>query len=233
MLELKGLSKEFLVHQWGRRIEGFRDVSFSVNEGEFFGLSGQSGSGKSSLIKCIYRTYIPTAGKAVYKSPCNGLVDLAALPEHGILRLRKREIGYVPQFLQVVPRVPAVDVVAEPLFCRGVDLEEARERAEDLLSRLLLPRKLFDAYPSTFSGGEQQRVNLARAIIAGFSLLLLDEPTASLDKRAREIISEMLWEEKQRGATIVCISHDTAFLNNLADCIGIMKEGRMMEVLEA
>jgi alpha-D-ribose 1-methylphosphonate 5-triphosphate synthase subunit PhnL len=126
-----------------------------------------------------------------------------------------------------------VDVVAEPLFCRGVDLDEARERAEDLLSGLLLPRKLFDAYPSTFSGGEQQRVNLARAVIAGFSLLLLDEPTASLDKRAREIISEMLWEEKRRGATIICVSHDTAFLNNLADCIGVMKEGRMMEVLEA
>lgn len=127
----------------------------------------------------------------------------------------------------------SVDIVAEPLVRRGMDSDRAAERAEDLLSRLLLPKRLFDAYPSTFSGGEQQRVNLSRAIIAGFDLLLLDEPTASLDKRVKDIISEILWEEKRRGATIVCISHDTAFLSELADRIGFMKGGRMTEVLES
>lgn len=233
MLEVKGLCKEFTVHQWGRRIEGFSDISFSVDEGEFFGLSGQSGSGKSSLMKCIYRTYIPTSGAAVYQSPFNGKVDLATLPEHDLLALRIGEIGYVPQFLRAVPRVSSVDVVAEPLVKRGVDPDEAAERAEDLLRRLLLPKRLFEAYPSTFSGGEQQRVNLSRAIIAGFNLLLLDEPTASLDRRAKDIISEILWEEKRRGATIVCISHDTTFLSDLADRIGFMKGGRMTEVLDA
>ena len=233
MLEVKELTKRFTVHQCSRSIRGFDDVSFLVRSGEFFGLSGKSGSGKSSLIKCINRTYIPTSGEIVYSSRSMGDVNLSALPECDILKLRSCEIGYVPQFLRVVPRVPAVDVVAEPLVKRGRKIEEAREAASLMLERLLLPEKLFDAYPNTFSGGEQQRVNLARGIIAGFDLLLLDEPTASLDAEAKTITAEILQEEKDRGATIICVSHDLSFLSRLSDRTGMMKDGRLTEVLEA
>ncbi|MCD6214681.1 MAG: phosphonate C-P lyase system protein PhnL [Candidatus Desulfofervidus sp.] len=230
-LEIKGLSKEFFLHQWVRKIEGFRDVSFAVDKGECFGIFGQSGSGKSSLIRCIYRTYIPTKGEIWYES-CEGKVNLATLPEYDVLKLRKEEIGYVSQFLRVVPRVSAVDVVAEPLIKRGLPVEEARAAASSLLERFLIPENLFDSYPSTFSGGELQRVNLARALITKFNLLLLDEPTASLDEGMKQIVTEMLREEKDRGATIICISHDVSFLNALADRVGVMKGGRMVEILE-
>ena len=149
-----------------------------------------------------------------------------------MLKLRKEEIGYVSQFLRVVPRVSAVDVVAEPLIKRGLPVEEARAAASSLLERFLIPENLFDSYPSTFSGGELQRVNLARALITKFNLLLLDEPTASLDEGMKQIVTEMLREEKDRGATIICISHDASFLNALADRVGVMKGGRMVEILE-
>ncbi len=230
-LEIKGLSKEFFLHQWVRKIEGFRDVSFAVDKGECFGIFGQSGSGKSSLIRCIYRTYIPTKGEIWYESR-EGKVNLATLPEYEVLKLRKEEIGYVSQFLRVVPRVSAVGVVAEPLIKRGMPVEEARAAASSLLERFLIPKNLFGAYPSTFSGGELQRVNLARALITKFNLLLLDEPTASLDEGMKQIVTEMLREEKDRGATIICISHDASFLNALADRVGVMKGGRMVEILE-
>jgi len=229
-IEIRGLSKEFLLHQWGRRIEGFRDVSFTVGKSESFGISGPSGSGKSSLIRCIYRTYIPNKGEILYELR-NGKVNLATLPEYEVLKLRKKEIGYVSQFLRVVPRVSAVDVVAEPLIKTGMPVEEARAAASSLLERLLIPKKLFDAYPSTFSGGELQRVNLARALITKFQLLLLDEPTASLDEGIKEIVIEMLREEKDRGATIICVSHDAPFLNAIADRVAVMKGGRMVEIL--
>lgn len=230
-IEIRGLSKEFLLHQWGRRIDGFRDVSFAVGKSESFGISGPSGSGKSSLIRCIYRTYIPNKGEILYELR-NGKVNLATLPEYEVLKLRKKEIGYVSQFLRVVPRISAVDVVAEPLIKTGMPVEEARAAASSLLERLLIPKKLFDSYPSTFSGGELQRVNLARALITKFHLLLLDEPTASLDEGIKEIVIEMLREEKDRGATIICVSHDASFLNALADRVAVMKGGRMVEILE-
>jgi alpha-D-ribose 1-methylphosphonate 5-triphosphate synthase subunit PhnL len=230
-IEIRGLSKEFLLHQWGRRIDGFRDVSFAVGKSESFGISGPSGSGKSSLIRCVYRTYIPNKGEILYELR-NGKVNLATLPEYEVLKLRKKEIGYVSQFLRVVPRISAVDVVAEPLIKTGMPVEEARAAASSLLERLLIPKKLFDSYPSTFSGGELQRVNLARALITKFHLLLLDEPTASLDEGIKEIVIEMLREEKDRGATIICVSHDASFLNALADRVAVMKGGRMVEILE-
>jgi alpha-D-ribose 1-methylphosphonate 5-triphosphate synthase subunit PhnL len=230
-IEIKCLSKEFFLHRWSRKIGGFSDISFSVEKEEFFGISGESGAGKSSLIKCIYRTYIPNKGEIWYESS-NGQVNLTTLSEYEVLKLRKTEMGYVSQFLRVVPRVSAVDVVAEPLIKKGVQLDEARAEAASLLEMFLIPQKIFDAYPSTFSGGEKQRVNLARALITKFDLLLLDEPTASLDNDIKAIVIEMLREEMKRGTTMVCVSHDASFLNALADRVGVMKGGRMVEILE-
>jgi alpha-D-ribose 1-methylphosphonate 5-triphosphate synthase subunit PhnL len=218
MLKLENLSKSFIVHTLGGKvINGCERVSFSIGPGELLGLAGPSGSGKSSILKCIYRTYIPTSGVVHYVSEEFGPVDLTQASEHVIVRLRSREIGYVTQFLKVLPRVPAVDVVAEPLMWRGVPLEEARRNACDMLDRLRIPRVLYDAYPATFSGGEQQRVNVARAVIARPRLLLLDEPTASLDRLSVGIIVDMLRDLKKEGCTMIGIFHDRNLMESVAD----------------
>lgn len=220
MLKLENLSKSFTVHTLGGKvIHGCERVSFSAGPGELLGLAGPSGSGKSSILKCIYRTYIPTSGAMIYSSGEFGPVDLVRASEHTIVRLRSREIGYVTQFLKVPPRVSAVDVVAEPLAWRGVPLDEARKDARDMLDRLHIPRVLFDAYPATFSGGEQQRINVARAVVARPRLLLLDEPTASLDQLSVGIIVSILRDLKKEGCTMIGIFHDRGLMESVADRI--------------
>lgn len=218
MLEVDDLSKTFTIHILGGKvIRGFRGVSFRLGAGEFLGLAGRSGSGKSSVLKCVYGTYLPTTGRVRYASERFGTVDLADGCEQSLLMVRGREMGYVSQFLRVIPRVSAVDVVAEPLFRLGADPGDARRRAADLLERLSIPRALHDAYPATFSGGEQQRINIARAVIWEPRLLLLDEPTASLDRRAQEGVLDLLGELKRKGTAMIGIFHDPASLEAVAD----------------
>lgn len=218
MLEVSGLAKSFAVHALGgKRIEGFVDVGFLVAAGEALVLAGPSGSGKSSVLKCIYRTYLPTAGSARYHPRRGSVVDLAQASEHEMLRLRSDEIGCVTQFLRVIPRVPAVDIVAEPLLRRNTPPCEARGRAADLLARLQIPAALHEAFPAAFSGGEQQRVNIARAVIGEPRLLLLDEPTASLDRTATGIVLELLAELKCQGTAMVAIFHDREAAEKIAD----------------
>src|SRR5271157_5056506 len=174
----------------GTRIEAFRDVSFTLAEGQFLGVSGPSGSGKSSLLKCLYRTYLPSAGAIWYTDAGSVTRNLAAEDEHVILGLRRREIGHVSQFFPVIPRVSALDTIANGMVARGFAREESTARARELLGRLSIPRSLWDMFPSTFSGGEKQRINIIHAVIAQPRLLLLDEPTASLDSEsAREAVS--------------------------------------------
>jgi alpha-D-ribose 1-methylphosphonate 5-triphosphate synthase subunit PhnL len=218
MLTVTRLSKTFTIHQLnGKRIQGVPPVSFAVGPGRSLALSGPSGTGKSSILKCIYRTYLPSTGEIRYQSPELGEVDLATLSEPEMVRLRRQEIGYVTQFLRVIPRVPATGVVAEPLLRRGVPEPEALEQAATLLRRLRIPEELLDAYPVTFSGGEQQRVNIARAVISQPSLLLLDEPTASLDKASVSIVIDLLRELQAGGTTMVMIFHDPDIMDALAD----------------
>lgn len=218
MLTVRDLSKTFTIHQLnGKQIEGVPPVSFSVDKGKSLALSGPSGTGKSSILKCLYRTYSPTSGSILYQSHSSGEVDLATLPEYSMVHLRNKEIGYVTQFLRVIPRVPATGVVAEPLLRRGVPENEAMDQAAALLRRLRIPEELLDAYPVTFSGGEQQRVNIARAMIAQPRLLLLDEPTASLDKASISIVIDLLRELQAGGTTMVMIFHDPEIMNALAD----------------
>lgn len=219
LLSVRGLSKRFELHVLGGKvIEGCRDVSFDVQPGEFLGIAGPSGTGKSTILKCIYRTYLSSAGEVRYASATGGVVDLASAPERAVLALRRDEIGYVSQFLRVIPRVPARDVVAEPLLRGGrVGREEALRRAAELLDELRLPASLHDAYPATFSGGEQQRVNVARAAIWEPRLLLLDEPTASLDRESVRIVLDVLRRLRERGTTMIGIFHDPALIAAVAD----------------
>lgn len=223
MLQVKNLCKTFIVHiLGGKKIDAIRDVSFNVEAGQFVGISGPSGSGKSSVLKCIHRTYLPSSGAVVYRSE-NGPVNLAAATERRVIELRRSEIAYVSQFLRVVPRVSALDVVAEPLYRRGIGVEEGRGLARELLRLLNIPEYLHDAYPSTFSGGEQQRVNIARAVIGRPRLLLLDEPTASLDKDSERRVLDLLANLKSQQMAMVGIFHDPDIMRSACDNIYYLK----------
>jgi alpha-D-ribose 1-methylphosphonate 5-triphosphate synthase subunit PhnL len=231
LLRVTGLQKSFVLHALGGKvISGCRELSFALPAGGFLALAGPSGAGKSTVLKCIYRTYLPSAGTIHYRSGEMGEVDLARAPERTVLELRRREIGYVAQFLRVVPRVPAREVIMEPLLRDGVEPAEARERAERLLERLHIPRALFDASPSSFSGGEQQRINVARAVLRPPRLLLLDEPTASLDRESVAVVRGLLAELRARGTTMLGIFHDLAAVEGLADRVLRMEPAGAGEV---
>jgi len=221
MISVENLSKQFTLHILNEKnIEACRDVSFSVPAGQFLGLAGPSGAGKSTVLKCIYRTYLPSSGAVHYHSAGYGTVDLTTISDREMIDIRTGEIGYVSQFLKVVPRVSALDVVMEPIIARnGVTREEARERAVTLLERLRIPRTLFDAYPATFSGGEQQRINIAHGVSWKPRLLLLDEPTASLDKESVGIVVEILKELRAEGTTMIGIFHDHELMAAVTDAI--------------
>ncbi len=224
---MENLSKTFNIHILGNKIiNAFCGVSFHVKSGEFLGLSGPSGSGKSTILKCIYRTYLSSGGNIWFDSAEYGKLNIATAPNQTILNIRRREVGYVSQFLKVIPRVPAIDIVAERLVTRGrLSPDKARTRAGELLERLDIPTYLFDAYPCSFSGGEQQRVNVARAVIWAPRLLLLDEPTASLDKHSIAIVTDLLRELKYEGTTMIGIFHDRIIIDSVADKKYEMKPG--------
>jgi alpha-D-ribose 1-methylphosphonate 5-triphosphate synthase subunit PhnL len=217
ILEINDLSKVFNLHILNnKKLEALKSINFTIEEGEIIGLTGKSGSGKSSLMKCIYRTYLASGGQIKYKSK-NGIVDLVTATDHEVIELRKNEITYCSQFLSVIPRVSAVDVVCENLFKVHTDKESARYKAKSMLQQLGLPEELWDAFPVTFSGGEQQRINVARAIINSPRFLLIDEPTASLDPKTKDVVIKMLLELKKKGTSILCISHDEYTIEKLVD----------------
>ncbi|CAM3475586.1 phosphonate C-P lyase system protein PhnL [Bordetella sputigena] len=216
MIEARGLSKLFTLHnQGGITLPVLRDVSFDAARGECLVLAGPSGTGKSTLLRCLYGNYLATSGSIRVRDG-DDWVDLTHAPEQRILQLRRDVIGYVSQFLRAIPRVATLDVVAEPLRQRGVDVVQARERAAGLLERLRLPRRLWDLPPATFSGGEQQRVNIARGFIGGHPLLLLDEPTASLDAGNREVVVALIRDAVAQGRCVIGIFHDDAVRDAVA-----------------
>ncbi|WP_299940478.1 phosphonate C-P lyase system protein PhnL [uncultured Nitratireductor sp.] len=218
-LVVSEVCKSFTMHlQGGIRLPVVSDVSFSLSAGECAVLGGPSGAGKSSILKMIYGSYAIDTGQVIVSHDGN-LVNLATADPRTVIAIRRDTIGYVSQFLRAVPRVSARDVVAEPLIARGELLETARGRAEMLLERLNLPERLWDLPPATFSGGEQQRVNIARGFITDHPVLLLDEPTASLDKANREIVVSMIDEKKKAGVALLGIFHDQDVREIVADRI--------------
>jgi alpha-D-ribose 1-methylphosphonate 5-triphosphate synthase subunit PhnL len=217
-LEAVSLSKTFTMHVLGgKKITAFRDVSFTLERGKFLGISGKSGFGKSSLIKCIYRSYDATSGDVFLFDERGAAVNLNALSDAEMLGIRGTRMGYVSQFFQTIPRVTVMNVVTEPLIEKAWEKERAFARAGELFRLFDIPRNLWDAYPSTFSGGEKQRVNLMRTLIDCPELILLDEPTASLDKKNRGIILDILKELKKQNVTMIGIFHDPEELHALAD----------------
>lgn len=217
MIEISNASKTFTMHlQNGVRLPIVSGVSMRVNAGECVVLSGPSGAGKSSILKMIFGNYRCDEGHILLRHN-EAMIDIATAQPRDILRVRRQTIGYVSQFLRAVPRVATLDVVAEPLIANGIVRDDARSQAGTLLNRLNIPERLWTLPPSTFSGGEQQRVNIARGFISDMPILLLDEPTASLDGVNRKIVVDLVAEKKTRGVAMVAIVHDDEVRHLIAD----------------
>lgn len=218
MLKVENLAKSFVMHiRDGLRIEGFKDVAFTVKKGELLAITGASGIGKSSVLKCVFRTYKPTEGSILYTSKNGEIIDIATADDRAILELRKNEIGYVSQFLQVIPRVSAMDILMKKQVIHGVDQLEAHDTAQRYLSKVGISKTLWNMYPSTFSGGEKQRMNIILALISRPRLLILDEPTASLDSNSKKWIMGLILDMKKEGTAMIGAFHDKEALNTLAD----------------
>ncbi len=216
LIVVEDLAKTFILHNAGAAlIPVFEGLSLQVFPGECVVLDGQSGVGKSTLLRSIYGNYLPTAG-SVQVLHDGRYFDITRAAPHEVLEVRRRTLGYVSQFLRVIPRISTLQLVMEPLLENGVEVEEARTRATELLSALQLPRAHWDLPPATFSGGEQQRVNIARSFIRNYPVLLLDEPTASLDAENRAIVVELVGRALAGGAAMIGIFHDEDVRNAVA-----------------
>jgi alpha-D-ribose 1-methylphosphonate 5-triphosphate synthase subunit PhnL len=216
-LELAGVAKSFTMHlQGGRHIPLLEGVGFSVAPGECCVLAGPSGIGKSSILKMIFGSYRCDRGAIIVRDGGRA-TDVAAAPPRQVLALRRGAIGYVSQFLRAVPRVAAIDIVAEPVLAACGDRAAARDAAAALLCRLSIPERLWDLPPATFSGGEQQRINIARGFLPDLPVLLLDEPTASLDAANKAAVADLIAEKKKRGVAILAVVHDGDVRTAIAD----------------
>jgi len=217
MIRVENVSKTFVLHQQsGVRLPVLQHASLEVSNGECVVLHGHSGSGKSTLLRSLYANYLPDEGH-IYIRHHNEWVDLVQAPARKVLEVRRSTIGWVSQFLRVIPRISALDVVMQPLLDLGVPRETCAAKAASLLTRLNVPERLWHLAPSTFSGGEQQRVNIARGFIVDYPILLLDEPTASLDNKNSAAVIELIEQAKARGAAIVGIFHDDVVRDRVAD----------------
>ncbi len=207
-LEVRGLGKTFTLHvQGGVKLPVLSGVSLSVHPGECVVLADPSGAGKSTLLRCIYGNYLAQAGEVLVRHRERTVNMVGAAPRL-ILDVRRHTVGYVSQFLRVIPRVPTEQVVAATLRAQGLETEAALQRARTTLERLRIPERLWSLSPVTFSGGEQQRVNVARVFVADYPIVLLDEPTASLDVESRRAVVELIREARRRGAAVLGIVHD-------------------------
>ena len=208
MIRIDNLAKTFLLHNQGaKKLPVFQNISFQVKAGECLVLTGASGTGKSTLLRAIYANYLVQSGTINIRHE-NKWVDLASASPHEVLDIRKKTLGYVSQFLRVIPRISTIDLVCEPLIMQGNLIKAAKAQAKKLLNKLSIPESLWDLPPATFSGGEQQRVNIARTLIQDYPILLLDEPTASLDEKNRDAVIELINEARNQGTAVVGIFHD-------------------------
>ncbi|MEO1454261.1 MAG: ATP-binding cassette domain-containing protein [Pseudomonadota bacterium] len=216
VLDVRGLTKGFTMHHLDRRMEAFAEVSFTLDAGQFLLLKGRNGAGKSTLLRTLYRSYLAGGGEILFHST-HGVIDLARAADVDVTLLRQTEIGFVTQFLTARPRVSAEALVAEPLRRAGMPAGDALDEARHWLATFGVKRDLWAAYPTTFSGGEQQKVNLARALILPQRLLLLDEPTASLDVSARAALVQRLADLKAGGTAMIGVFHHPGDVAQLID----------------
>jgi alpha-D-ribose 1-methylphosphonate 5-triphosphate synthase subunit PhnL len=225
LLTIENLSKSFYLHATDKIIPSCQHIGFALNEGEFIGIVGRSGAGKSTILKCINRTYLPLEGDIFYNSRAFGKINLTKATEREMLWLRRYEIGYVSQFLNVMPRTTAKEHVMSALMETGAAAAKAEEASRQMLSYFRLPESLWDIYPNTFSGGERLRLNLAHAMVKRPRLMLLDEPTASLDNKTKILVKDMLLMLKNGETSMVGIFHDLEFMEGVCDRVYNLSEG--------
>jgi alpha-D-ribose 1-methylphosphonate 5-triphosphate synthase subunit PhnL len=222
-IEIESLDKSFTLHlRGGTELKVLTDLSLAVGRGECVALQGASGTGKSTILRCIYGNYRPDRGHVRVRRGEDDTVDVAGATPRDILALRRSTLGYVSQFLRVVPRVPAIELVMERALESGAEASAARGRAAAILERLRIPAQFWGLPPATFSGGEQQRINVARGLVADRPILLLDEPTASLDADNRTAVMDLVREAKARGATVVGVFHDREVRDAVADRVLVL-----------
>lgn len=217
LLKIENLYKTFTIHNLGKHIKASQNINISLSKGQFIGITGKSGSGKSTILKCIYRTYTTDKGSIWYRSKKFGLINILDVSEREMLYLRKYEIGYVSQFLNSMPRTTAKEIVEHSVLEMGYSKDYASQEAEKMLGHFEFDRELWDSYPNNFSGGEKLRLNIARAMVKHPRLLLLDEPTASLDNYSKEKVKELIEQLKIEGTTMIGIFHDIDFMEGLCD----------------
>ena len=223
-LRVENLSKTFVLHhQNSLRLPVLSDASLEVNAGECVVLHGHSGSGKSTLLRSLYANYLPDEG-SIWVQHQGEWLDMVQAPARQILAVRRKTIGWVSQFLRVIPRISTLDVVMQPMLELGYERQACEQKAAALLTHLNVPERLWHLAPSTFSGGEQQRVNIARGFVVDYPILLLDEPTASLDTTNSAAVVSLIDQAKARGAAIVGIFHDEAVRDHVADRLHVMTE---------
>lgn len=223
ILRVKDYSKYFTLHEQGKIIPSSHGVNLEVYPGQLTALTGPTGSGKSTVLKGIYRTYLPSSGHLYFNTQENKEIDLTLADEHLILELRRNDIGFVTQFLHALPRQVTEDVVAQPLVQQGMKKTDAKNIAREMLSAMNLPEALWGISPATFSGGEKQRVNLARGLVSRPRLLLLDEPTASLDPDTTEIVIRLIEDLKNDGVAMLAIFHHPELVKRMADQVVQLK----------
>jgi alpha-D-ribose 1-methylphosphonate 5-triphosphate synthase subunit PhnL len=217
LLKADALYKSFTLHTQGEvRLSVLEGISFDIKRGECVALTGASGSGKSTFMRCLYGNYRVDSGSIWVKHE-GEWVDLTHTEPHQLLAIRQTTIGYVSQFLRVIPRVAALDVASEPLLELGMEVDEAREKAAQMFTRLNLPERLWSVSPTTFSGGEKQRVNIARALLVNYPILLLDEPTSALDATNARIIVDLLQERAGAGCAMIGIFHHDEILTTVCN----------------
>lgn len=229
ILKVNNFSKDFELHALNKTIKACNNINFEVSKGEFLGIIGKSGAGKSTILKSIYKTYIPTTGEIIFNSEIYGSVDLSKIGDREMINLRKKEIGYVSQFLKTLPRITAIELVVHSLIESGFEKICAYDMAKDILNQFEIKENLWDAYPNNFSGGEKLRLNLAQAMVKKPRLLLLDEPTASLDNQSKIYVKEKMLELKSQGTTMIGIFHDIEFMETVIDKTFTMAKGTMSE----
>lgn len=217
ILRVENFSKHFVLHEQNKVIPSSYDVNLKVYPGKLTALIGPTGAGKSTVLNGIYRTYLASSGRILYRTAAGHEVDLIRASDHQILELRKTQIGFVTQFLHILPRQTTEDVVAQPLYQQGISRDEGRARARTILAALNLPKRLWSLSPATFSGGEKQRVNLARGLTSKPRLLLLDEPTASLDPVTTQRVVEQIQKLKEDNVAMLAIFHQMYLVEQLAD----------------
>jgi alpha-D-ribose 1-methylphosphonate 5-triphosphate synthase subunit PhnL len=232
ILEINDLSKSFILHNQRKNIHAVSNITITVKKGEFIGITGKSGSGKSTILKSIYGTYRVQQGDIWYDSSRFGAINLAKATEREMIYLRKHEIGYVSQFLNVMPRTTARQLVTGAILEMGQTREMANIETEKILGHFEIGKELWDSYPATFSGGEKLRLNIARAMVKRPRLLLLDEPTASLDHDSKVKVKTLLEQLMNEGTTMLGIFHDLEFMNRLVTREYSMQNGCFTQAIQ-